>query len=250
LREHGAFITFLDEFRMIFLAPQTSPDVLEFTLFDTLVPRGHPVHSRRFCLPPRYHDQFLSIHVDSDRCLGTLDRDRFLTTDPTQAVFVMKLVSHNRSRVLLIARMQTLIEYVRSTGTGACVPWDIWGRGAAIMEIPIPDGALGGPYPLVQGVHVILVKMSTSPSTDGPHPRPCLCIFDLSRRRFSTLPRWDVDGGIEREVPLEDGRQVLLQGDEWMVEWGFDPLGDGEFMYLVSCFRYWESTSRLTLCKG
>ena len=51
------------------------------------------------------------------------------------------------------------------------------------------------------------------------------------------LPLWDGDGRIERKVSFKDGWQFSLQGAERMVEWGFNPLGDGKFTYLVSCFR-------------
>ena len=122
----NASATFLDEFRMMVLTPQSTPDVPEFTVFDTLVSRSHQANSRRFCGPPRYRGWLPSVHVDSDRCLGTLDWDRPFTTDPTQAVLVVKLVGPNGSKVLLVVRIQTLIEHLRST-TDACVPWDVWG---------------------------------------------------------------------------------------------------------------------------
>ena len=236
-------VTFLDEFRMMVLTPPINPhDVLEFTLFDTLAPRGHPVNSRRFLLPPSYHDWTPSIHVDSGRCLGTLDRDEPLPTGPTQAVLVVRLVGHSRPRVLLIVRIQTLIEHVRSTGTDACVPWDVWGRGAAVMEVLMHG--YGGPHPLVQGVRVTIVRMCTkmyfTPGVEENHRHPHLCTFDLSQRGWSVLPRWGEDGRTEQRVLFETGRKLFLQGGEGMVEWGFDPLGDGKFMYLVSSFRSWK----------
>jgi len=213
---------------------QFSPGDFEFTLFDTLVPRGHPVNSRRFCLPPRYHNWFPYIHVDRDRCLGTLGRDGSITTDPTQAVLVIKLVSYHEPRILLIVRIQTLIEHVRSTGTEACVSWDAWGRDAAVMEVPIRGSARGGPYPLVQGVHVILVEKSPSPSPDGPRLHLCICPFDLSRRSYSALPLWDGDGGTEREVSFEGRQPLSLQRDDGIVERRIGSLGDGKFVYQVS----------------
>jgi len=247
-------VTFLDEFRVMVLAPKILPDVLEFTLFDTLDPRGYPVKSQRFCLPSRYRNWTPSMHVDGDRCLGTLDRDKPLTTDPTQAILVVKLVGPSRLRVLLIVRVRTLIDHVRSKGTGARVPWDIWGRGTAVIEVPMRSQ--GNPYPLVQGVHVIIVEMYTrmytyiTPGVDENHHHPHLCIFDLSKRGRSALPLWGEGGGTERRVLYEDGRKLLLQGGEGMVEWGFDPLGDGKFMYLVSRFCRWKCGDRLTLQSG
>jgi len=242
-------VIFLDEYRMVVLAPQTTKDVPKFTLFDTLVPRGHLINQRRFHVPLKYHDWIPSVHVDGDRCLGTLDRNRPLTTDPTQAVLVVKLAKSHAPPVLLVVRIQTLIERVCSTTTDACVPWDVWGRGAAVMEFPMRGSARDGPYPLVQGAHVILVKVYDTPVADGSgfHLYPILYTFDFSRRGCSLLPLWDEGGGTERRVLFNDGQQFVLQGNEWIVEWEFNPLGDGGFMYLVSHFRRWKRDRRLTL---
>ena len=139
--ERDAPVTFLDEFRMILFTSQISPGVLDFALFDTFVPRGHQMNSRRFSLPPRYHDWTSSICVDNDRCLGTLDQDGSLTTDPTQAVLVMMLSHHLGPSVLLIVRIQTLIERARSKGTDPCVPWDTWGSDAASLGWRWPNRA-------------------------------------------------------------------------------------------------------------
>ena len=229
-------VTFLDEFRMMVFAP----DVPEFTLFDMLVLRGHPANSRRFRIPLRYHDWFPSVYVDSDRCLGTLDRDEPFTTDPTQAVFVMKLVSHRGPCVLLIVRIQTLIEHVCSMTPDASVPWDMWGRGVAVMELP----ARSDLFPLVQGVHVILAKLYSPPGADRHYTN--LHIFDFNRRGWSTLPPWSEGDGTERMVLLEGGRDVLLRGTEITFGWGFHSLGDGSIVYLVSRFRRRKSDGRLT----
>lgn len=69
-------------------------------------------------------------------------------------------------------------------------------------------------------------------------PRPYLCIFDFSRRGWSSLPLRD-GGGTERGIMFEDGRSLLLQGDQKMTGQGFHSLGDGRFMYLVSRFHRW-----------
>jgi len=237
-------VTFLDEFRVISLAPSTSP-IPEFTIFDTLVPHNHQARSRRFCVPPRYHDWFPVLYVDGDRCLGTLDRP--LTTDPTQAVLVIKLVSPDGPRVLLIVQIQALIECVHSMSPDTCVPWEEWGRGAAVMDVPGWASAYEGPFPLVQGVHVTWVN--ATPGVDGLH-RPHLCSFDLSRRGRSMLPLRDEGNGTERRVAFEDGRQILLQGNEGMVESQFDPLGDGKFMFFVSYSCRWRSGGTLMPGKG
>ena len=241
-------VTFLDEFRMMGLTPQITPDDLEFTSFDTFVPHGHPVNSRQFLLPPRCHGWTPSVHVDGDRCLGTLDRGGPLTTDPTQAVLVVKLARPRAVPVLLVVRVQTLIEHVRSASTDACVPWDVWARDAAVMEVPTRGSTRDGPFPLVRGVHVILIKVYDTPGADGSHlPHPLLYTFDFSRRGCSLLPLWGEGGGTERRVLFEDGQQSVLQRDEWVAERTLNPLGDGGFMHLVSCFHRWKRGCRLTL---
>ena len=118
---------FLDEFRVMVFIPNNHPDAFGFTLFNTLVPRGHPANSLQFCLPQEYHDRLIVVRVDSDRCLGTLDRDKPLTTDPTQAVLAVKFVNFDRPPVFIIVRIHTLIENLSSMSPGASVPWDAWG---------------------------------------------------------------------------------------------------------------------------
>jgi len=232
----GTDATFLDEFWMIVSTPENIP-VPRFTLFDTSIPRNHPAASRQFCVPSKYCNWSLFVHIDSDRCLGTPDRDRPLTTDPTQAVFVVELVSNRGPRVLLIVRVQTLIEHVRSATADAraCVFWDVWGSGAVVLGAsPSDDGVNGRPPPLVHGARMIAVQRST-PGFGYYHN---LCTFDFTRRGWSVIPLCD-DGsgfGTERRVTFKEGRSLLLQGNEEMDEWKFDSLSGGRIMYVVSCF--------------
>jgi len=213
----------------------------EFTIFDTLVPRNRPVCSRRFRLPPRYHGWLPVVYVDSDGCFETPDPDRPLTTDPTQAVLIMKLATPGRPRVLLIVRIQALIDHMHSMSTDTCVPWDEWGRGAVVMEVPERASVDRGPYVLVQGVHVTWATMFVTPGVDGYLPRPHLFTFDLSRRGWSTLALRDEGNGTERRGLFKDGQHFLLQGNREMNDWGFHSLGDGRFVYLVSSSRCWKS---------
>ena len=239
--DHHTSITFLDEFRMMVLVPEITRDILEFTLFDTLIPCGHPVNSRQFRLPQRYHDWSSSVHVDGDRCLGTLGRDRPLTADPTQGILVMRLANYGQCD-LLIVRIQTLVEHVRSMSAGACVPWDVWGRGAVVMEIPTRGPGRSGPFPLVQGVHVVIYVASDG---DRNHHHPHLYTFDLSRWGCGILPLWDGGSGNERRISFEGGRKLSLQGGEGTSDWLVEALGDGRFTYLVSRFCHRKSGSRL-----
>jgi len=232
-------VTFIDEFRMMVWVPRGTLDVPEFTLFDTLVPRGHQVNSRRFRVPLGYDNCSPTVFPDGDQCFGTPDLGRPLTTDPTQAVFVVKLATPRGARALLIVRIHTLIEYVRSTSADACVPWDEWGRGAAVMDISQHYGASDGPYPLVHGARMIVVKKSTIRGIDGHHHN--LYAFDFSQRSWSTLPLRDGGDGVERRVAFNHGRNLMLRGDDEMSERGFDSLGNGRFMYLVSPCYCWRA---------
>jgi len=236
--EQNTSATFLDEFRVMVLTPQNTLGVPEFTVFDTLVPRDHPANSRRFCAPLRYHHWFPSVHVDSDRCLGTLDRDKPFSTDPTQAVFTVQLVRRNGPSVSLVVRIQTLIEHLRSTAD-ACVPWDVWGRDSTVIEAPMPNRSHCSPYPIVRGVRVILVEPYAAHD-----PYLHFFAFDLSRRGRSVLPLLDGDGA-ERTASFKNAQNFLLQQDGVVVEWDIQLLGDDKFMSLVSRFRQWKSGGRL-----
>ena len=219
---------------MIFLTPDTPP-IPEFTIFDTLVPPNHKARLRRFCMPERYRDWFPVLCADGDRYLGTLDRP--LTTDPAQAILVIKLVSPDGPRVLLIVRIQTLIKCVHSMSPDTCSPWEEWGRGAAVMEVPTHASAYEGPFLLIQGVRVTWVN--ATPGVDGLF-LPNLCSFDLGRRGWSILPLRDEGNGTERRLSFEDGQQISLQGNDGMVESRFDHLEEGKFMYLVSHSCCWK----------
>ena len=239
--EHRTSATFLDEFRIIVSTPKSAQNATEFTLFDTLVPHGHLVNSRRFRVPLRHYDWAPSVHVDGDRCLGTPNPGDPLTTDPAQALLVLKLVSRYGPRVLLIVRTQVLIECVRSTSVDTYVPWEEWERGAVIMNVPTGGSVRSDPYPLVQGLHVILVKLYTTPGVGGDLSHSHFCTFDLSRRGWGILPLWDEDDGAVGRVLFEAGRNFSFQGCKGMAECAFDSLGDGRFMCLVSYFRRWKS---------
>jgi len=221
-------VTFLDEYRVMVLTSKRVSDVPEFVLFDTLVPSGHPVTSKRFRTPPRYHGWYSAVFLDDDWSSGILDRDRPFTTDPTQAVFVVKLVNPQRPHVLLVVRIQPLIEYICSASTETCVPWREWGRDVVVMRVPWRYA----PYPLVHGTNMIVVKKSTTPGIDRYHYN--LSIFDFSRRGWSLLLPCDDDGGVGWRAAFERGRNLLLQGSQEMDKRRFHSLGDGRFMCLVS----------------
>ena len=221
--------TFLDEFLMIVWTTECAWWPV-FTIFDTTF----PVASRRFRVPRRYCDQSLIIHVDHDRHLGMLDRDRPLTTDPTQAIFIVELGGQSL-RPWIIVRIQTLAKHIRSAVADSCVPWDVWGRGAVVMEgCTWDDGD-----PSVHGVRVTTAKGSTTPVVDRSNSY--LCSFDFSLWGQSILPLCDGGEGIERRAAFGDGRDLLIQGNRWMNRRTLDTLGDSRFMQMVSRFRCWRS---------
>ena len=201
-----------------------SPNVPELTLFNTLVPSTHPENSQRFRVPQRYHRWWTSVFVESDKCFGTLDRDRLFVTDPTHAILVVQQVSNHGERVLIIVRIQTFIEHLCSVNTDACTSWDEWKGGVVIMKVTRPGGSDRVPHPLVQGARVILVKRRAGP---GNNNNFYLCTFDFSRRGCSILPLLDEVDGTERRALFEDGRDFSLQENERMSEWGFNSLGNG-----------------------
>lgn len=219
----GTGVAFLDEFKMMVWTLSGAMGVPEFTVFDTLIPCGLPVHSRRFRLPSRYQNWWPSVYIDGDTCLGTPDRDRPLTTDPSQAVIVVELVGYSGRRILIIVRIQALIGHMHSAGADGCVPWNKWGGGATVVEGDHGDG-----YPLVKGARVILAKMGTS-----------------SRFRTFDFSRGGCSDGTERGVLFSGGRDLLLQGSENVVERGSDSLDISNFTYLVSNLCRWQSVGIL-----
>ena len=91
--------------------------------------------SRRLNLPSQYDtDRDAHIHVDRGRSLGTPDRDGPIITGPAQAILVVRLTKLYYGNVLFVLRIQPLIERVCSSRTDADIPWDEWGRGAAIID--------------------------------------------------------------------------------------------------------------------
>jgi len=196
----------------------------ELIVFDTLIPQGCPGNSRRFSLPPRYGSEYYSVvHVDRDRYLGKLDKDVPFITDPTQAILVVEVLRPMRRSVSLVVRMQALIENVCSTCTDDHIPWDEWGRGAAIMESP-----RGPRSPIhVHGTHVVVLAMRSLYDCR-------VHVFDFGRRRRGSLPLLDRgDGGAKRRVLFEDGREFILEADQ--ISWdGVQSLGNGAFFHSVS----------------
>jgi len=231
----GFNIFFLDEFRTVVPASYMGINPCELIVFDTLIPQGHPRSSRRFGLPPRYQNAHARIHADEERYLGTLDRDVPFITDPTQAIIAVEL-SGSGYHVLLIVRIQVLIEHACSRPTNTYVPWDEWGRGVAIMEISLTKHC---PSIYVHGTHVVALK--TVRSRDNQMESYFICSVDFGRRGCGALSLRD---GEVCGIQFEDGKGLTVgaAGEGHMYLWGdVQSLGNGRFLKQASYFSYSDS---------
>lgn len=220
---------FLDEFRILVVFWNNFPHAPELFVFNTLLPQDHPRHLRRFRLPPKHNQRSVHVHLDRDRSLGTVDRDGPLLVDPSQAILIMDLSPTNREpHAFLILRMQDLIEHSCSMRTEVQIPWDEWGKGAVVVEIPIDSTYLST---IVHGARLLAIRNTHH----GPEEHHRIHIFDFSRRASTALPLSDgSDGGMERRVMFKGGRSCLFEGGGGMSMWGLQSLGDSVMFYKVS----------------
>ncbi|KAF9649090.1 hypothetical protein BDM02DRAFT_3114447 [Thelephora ganbajun] len=124
---------FLDEFRMMVFSVGHTGDSPEFTLFNTLTPQRHSRNLRRFRVPPRYRDWFVSVKTDREMPLGTLNRDGPLITDPAQAFLLVDLCNNDMSsHVFIVFRTQTLIAHACLISADTYIHWDELERDAMI----------------------------------------------------------------------------------------------------------------------
>lgn len=206
------------------------PDAPELVVFDTLVPREHPGNLRRFRLPPKYSGRGARVDLDLDRSLGTVNRDGHLIVDPTQAVFIINLAAPIvlGLQILLILRIQPMIEHARSMRADTHIPWDEWGSGAVAMEISIESGRFDT---IIHGTRLLMVH-DTYRILAGERYR--IHTFDFSRRGSAALPLSDGDGK-ERAAVFKDGPSCTLKGDG-VNPWGLRSLGDSIPYSIVSLF--------------
>ena len=172
--------------------------------------------SRRLNLPSQYDtDRDAHIHVDRGRSLGTPDRDGPIITDPVQVILVVRLTKLYYGNVLFVVRIQPLIERVCSSRTDADIPWDEWGRGAAIID------NLQSRYGFdvyIHGTRLVLLEIL--------HHRPnrglCVRTFDFGRRACGALPLWNQDGGAVRKTSFTDGSEFVFEttGTRTATPWG------------------------------
>jgi hypothetical protein len=209
-------------------------EVPELVVFNTFFPQDDPSNSRRFSIPSEPHDWDVCIHVDCDRHLGTPNMDDPLIADPAQAILVVELAGSRDPSVLVVVRTQALIEYACSPHADFDVPWDVWGKGAVVMEIPNHGNSIST---FVHGTKVVMqVSADVQPGSERIHT------FDFSRWGCGSLRRLNEGGGgTEREALFKDGRSFEFEGSEGTSPWAsLESLGDGSLFYPVS--RFYRST--------
>ena len=194
-------LTFLDEFRIIASRYYRSTSTSYLVVFDTRIPQNRPEGFQRFGLPSRYRCGPVNVRVDCNRPLGIVIREEPFTADPAQAVFVVELgllIGEQETHVLLVVRTNTLIGR-----TSSYVPWEEWGGGSLVAEIPLGRKKV---VAFVHGARVVVVMIRVR--------KYCrLYTFDLSKRGRHALPLGVKKRGVfERMFALGDGRDVLLEG--------------------------------------
>ena len=220
---------FLDEFRILVVPLNNFPHPPELFVFDTLLPQDHPRHLRRFGLPPKHNQENVHVHLDLNRSLGTVERDGPLLVDPTQVIFIIELSQTAREpHVFLILRMQDLIQHTCSMRTEAQIPWDEWGRGTVVIEIPTEITYLSI---VIHGARLLAI-CDTHRESEGDHR---IHIFDFCWRASIPLTVSDGnDDGTERRALFKTGRSCLFEGGGGVSMWGLQPLGDSVVFYEVS----------------
>ena len=220
---------FLDEFRIMLVCYRNSRTDPGLLVVNTLVSQDHPKNLRRLKFPDKYRSMGAYLYCDRDRSLG-MYRDGPLITDPTQAILMIGLSAHlpNLS-VLLIVRIQPLIELACSTRTEIEVPWDEWGRGSVAVEVPqTPVCSIYSPA--IHGSRLLVTH-----SIEGAGDRRGLRVFDFSRKGSTALPLSDEnDDGAERKALFTDGLSCVFEGVDWGELQCLRSIGDSIALHTVS----------------
>ena len=130
--------------------------------------------------------------------------------------------------MLLVVRMQVLVEQSRLICTDPHILWDEWRGDVVVMNVPRSDT---GVEVFVHGAHVTL--MWSPYDTEW-----ALQTFDFSRWGCSSLPLWaDGGGGTERSVLFEGEGGLGFDVCGYVTPGGnLWSLSDGSLFYLVSHF--------------
>lgn len=228
-------VLFLDEFRiMVSISEDDVEDPApKLAVFDTLVPQDNSNNLLRFNFPSQHQDASVLVHVDPDRHLGARTGDVPFITDPTQSILVIQLSIPGRRSVLLVVRIQGLIERVCSTRTHQDVPWEEWGRGAVILETPFPS------FDLLLRLHVRGTRLMTleTSSRNGQGDNICFRAFDFSWRGSGTLPLLDEGCGVGKRALFEGGREFVFGGSDYIHNMrDMKSLYDGRFVHVSHLF--------------
>ena len=228
----GCQVNFLDEFRILLAYPHSYP-CYELLVFNTLTSQDDPRNLRRFKFPQKYYGRGISLHLDCDRTLGTVNRDGPLIVDPSQAILIVGISStHGGPGILFVLRTQTLIDYACSMRADVQIPWDDWGKGSVTMENLIE------PYDCIaiHGARMLVIRR-----THWEDERPRVYVFDLGRRGRTRLSLPDGNSsGAKGRVMVKDGRSCALEAADRKCWWGPRSLtlGDSVGSYVVSPLSY------------
>ena len=232
--QQGYLAAFLDEFRIMLVCYRNSQTDPEPLLVNTLVPQDHPQNLRRLKFPQKYRDLGIYMHRDRDRSSGAVDRDGPLIIDPTQAILAFGLSLHPpKLSVLLVVRIQPLIELACSMRTEIEIPWNEWRRGSVAVEIPqIPTRNTYSPT--IHGSRLLVMH-----DIEGTGDRRGLRVFDFSRKGSAALPLSDEnDGGAERKALFTDGPSCAFEGVDWGEQKYLQSLGDSIALHTVSLLSW------------
>ena len=202
----------------------------ELIVFDTLISQDHPKNFQQFRFPPRYRRRTPHIHVDPDRPLGSAQYGPFIV-DPAQAILAVELmlIGYDAGpRVLFALQTNVFIEHNRSSPTGPRIPWEEWGEGAVVVEIPSDRIYRDNFSTFIHGTHMAVIARASDNVPEYP-----LYTFDFSKRGRHALPLWSgEDGGTERRSVLEDGRELVLEADKRVSAERLVMLCDGTAVYM------------------
>ena len=220
-------LIFLDEFRMA--VTPCGYEVAGLIVFNTLIPQGYPGYLQQLEFPTDLHIRLDHIYGDHHQHLEIQNKDKILIADPAQAVLAMEFRRPQAPPVMLVMRMQALIERMCSVRTDPHVPWSEWGRDAVMIEVQIDTGYM--PSTFVHGAQVMVVQSLDLDDYQYHKVRT----FDFSKR--STLPLRGEAGVIGRRALFEDGLSSSFQsgGGLYLNVVDLFSLSDGSLFYLVSC---------------
>jgi len=137
--------------------------------------------------------------------LGVATQEEPLVVDPIQAVLVLELCqTASPTQLLFIVRTNALIEHRCPVRKDSFIPWEEWGQGSVVMEIPLEGVRLST---FVDGTHVVIAIFGVNGNDSGR-----LYTFDFSKWGYSALPLWSGEKSIDvKRSTFKDGRKLMLE---------------------------------------